>query len=259
MWTGVRSDDHGGLEEGGISAVEIADGSAGFREDEARGGVVPGQQVHFEVQFREAGCHQAQFDGGGAGAADVAAVPVDVADDVAADRGPLLVVGGQGSEEESPFIGPGRYMDGLSVAVCATALFRRVHLIPPGAVNDAHRQFATAHERHADAAVLVAAGVVGRPVDRVDDPHVVMGRIGKILLLAQESAPWKQRSKPPGEEMLDRKVGRRDQILPRPLVVDLEPAGPVHQRPGFPDDVDDLLQADFHTCLHSLVYVSSAG
>ena len=84
-------------------------------------------------------------------------------------------------------------MDGLPVAESAAALFGRIQLATPGAVNDAHGQFAAPHQRYADAAVLIPAGVIGRSVDRVDDPHGLMGRIGEILFLAQETAPGQQR------------------------------------------------------------------
>ena len=46
---------HRRLEERRESAREITDGAAGFREDEARGGIVPGQQTHLEVEFGETG------------------------------------------------------------------------------------------------------------------------------------------------------------------------------------------------------------
>ena len=73
-----------------------------------------------------------------------------------------------------------------------------------------------------------------------------MGGIGEIFLLAQETASGQKLPEPVRQKMLDGHVGRCDDILPRSLVVDFEPAGPVHQRAGLPDNVDDVLYADIH-------------
>ena len=55
------------------------------------------------------------------------------------------------------------------------------------------------------------------------------------------------------QEMLDGQIGGSDDILPRFLVMDLEPAGPVHERARLADNVDDLLDGDCHSLLLMVV------
>ena len=65
------------------------------------------------------------------------------------------------------------------------------------------------------------------------------GDINEILLLTEETHLGEAHAKLLREEMLDGEVGRGDDILADPLVVDLEPAGAVHMGGCSPDNVRD--------------------
>lgn len=141
-------------------------------------------------------------------------------------------------------------MDGLPITEGPLALFGRIELTPPGRVDHAEDWLSPFHEGDTDAAVLVSAGIVGRPVDRADDPDgLVPGDLIEILLLTEETHLGEAHAKLLREEMLDGEIGRGDDILADALVMDLEPAGAVHVGGCGPDNVRDQLYVDIcHSC-----------
>ena len=249
----VRTNHEGRLEGGRTLPVKGEERPARLREDEPRGGVVPGHEADLEVELSEARGEVAQLQGGGAVAPDVVALHVKVMDDGAAGEGEVLPVDGEGREEDPLLEGSRGDMDGLSVEKGALPLLGGVELVPPGGVDHTEDRLAALHESDADAAVLVPAGVVGRPVDGVDDPDGLMALdVAEALLLAEEADIGEMEAQLLRQPVLDGKVRRGDDILPRALVPHLESARAVHQRGGCTDNVRDKLQICLlHT--HSVV------
>ena len=235
-----RYDHRGAVVRGSVS-VEAGKRSARFRQDERGGCIVPGHQPHLEIEFGLSGGHEAEFHGGASCTADVVAVHVQVVDDVAAGFCEFLPVGGHGREKEPLLEGTVRYPDRRPVAEGAFPGFGGIKFTAPGAVNDPEKRLPVPDEGDADAAARDAPGVVRRSVYRVDDPDIFVVEVREVFLLAEEAAPGEKFRQSSGQEVLHGHVGGRHDILPGALIVHLEPSRPVHQRPRFPDDLDDLL------------------
>jgi len=60
---------------------------------------------------------------------------------------------------------------GLPVTESAFPFFGRIEFFSPRAVDNAQDRLSLQDQRNADAAVLVAAGVIASPVDGVYDPY----------------------------------------------------------------------------------------
>ena len=205
---GVGRNEQGGLEQGGGFSLEIADGAARFGEDEAGSRVVPGHEAHLEVKLCEAGGHQAQLHGRAAAPAHVVAFHIDIIDNVAASPGQLLAVGAHGREKDPLPERTGRYVERIPVAEGALPFLGRIKFSAPGGIDDAEDRLALFHQGHADTAVLVAAGVIGRSVDGIYDPDsIVPGHVMEVLLLAEETHLRVAEFQLLCEEMLDRQVG----------------------------------------------------
>ena len=152
------------------------------------------------------------------------------------------MIGAHGREKKPLLEGPIGNVEGLFVTEGTLPLFGRIELSPPGAEDNGQDGLALFHQGHADAAVLVAAGIVGRSVNGVDNPDgLVPGDVMEIFLLAEESHLRVTQTKLLDKEMLYGQVRRGDDILPYTLVVDLEPARAVHQGGGGTDNIYHLL------------------
>ena len=103
-------------------------------------------------------------------------------------------------------------MDRLAVAAGAPAQFGGIELAAARTIDDTQLQRTLAGQGHGDAAVCDTAGVIGRTVDRVDDPDELFFQVPEILLLAEEAAAGQQRGQSLRQEMLDREVRRGHKV-----------------------------------------------
>ena len=152
------------------------------------------------------------------------------------------MIGAHGREKKPLLEGPIGNVERLFVTEGTLPLFGRIELSPPGTEDHAKNRLSPFYQGHADAAVLVAAGVVSCSVYGVDNPDgLVPGDVIEILLLTEEPHLRVPQTKLLDKEMLYGQVRRGDDILPYALVVDLEPARAVHQGGGGPDNIYDLI------------------
>ena len=104
-------------------------------------------------------------------------------------------------------------------------------------------------ECHADATVLIATGIIGRPVNRVDYPYIFVRQVRKVLLLAEESAPRKKFPEFIRQKLLDGKVRARHQVLHASFLLHRKPF-PDHQVRRLPHYGDYLVYCDGHNNPH---------
>ena len=94
--------------------------------------------------------------------------------------------------------------------------------------------------------VFVSAGIVRRPVDRVDDPDILVVEILQVFLLAEEAAPGEKFRQSSGQEVLHGHVGGRHDVLQGSFLLHGESV-PDHQAGGLPDCFCNLFQCNrFH-------------
>ena len=131
-------------------------------------------------------------------------------------------------------------MDGVPVEERPLAFLGGVEFLTPRGIDNAKDWNSLTHQGNADTAVLVPAGIVGRPVNGVNDPDLfVSGDIVEVLLFTEEADLGESGAKLLGKEVLDGEVGGGNDIFPCSLVVYFEPAGPVHKMGRVADDFRD--------------------
>ena len=111
-------------------------------------------------------------------------------------------------------------MDGGAIAEGAPASLRRIKFSSPRAVYYAQHRLEMPHEGHADAAILAAAGIIGRAVDRIYDPDILVTKIRDIFFLAEKAASGKQGRESGCKIILNGKIGSRDDIFCRAFFFD---------------------------------------
>lgn len=231
----------------GRQAVPAGDTPAGLVQDQHSGGIVPGLQPNLKKEFDDAGGQQAEFEGRGSPAADVVALHIDVIDDVRTGLGVLLAIEAERRAQDPVGEGPAGHVDGMAVAPRALAQFGGIQFAAPRAVHDPQLQPSLARQRHGDAAVRNAAGIVRGTVDGVDDPHVLLVQVAEILLLAEEAAARQQGGEPFREEMLDGEVRRGDEVH-APVLLHHGEMVRGHQRGRLLHDIDNFLQHSIQIC-----------